>query len=235
MGKWYEGDFGTSSSLGAFIFCLIFDLFGANLAPSDGLKDEHLHSLLKSILSNFSQYVTRIDSKCLADRFWALFNVLFPTSDSDENVSKCLVDVLIIFSNLIINNPQGNSFLISQFLLDKSRITAFLRSYLDQIDSLTNSQLSAHLNESELEFTTILVGILKFFDKLSTHVQEQDIQGSLATFPMPTFRRDSRGEVHRLGSRMKLIISGHSNWINFIHQHVWSIIYTTIPWNDFVE
>ena len=38
MIKWYEGDIGTTSNLGGFIFCLLFDLIGANLAFKDGFK-----------------------------------------------------------------------------------------------------------------------------------------------------------------------------------------------------
>ena len=240
---------GTTSSLGGFIFCLLFDLFGANLAPSDGLKDEHFHNVLKSILANLAQFAIKVDNRCLADRFWSLFNALLPQiyhqqqESIDSEVSKCLVDVLIIFSNLILNNPQGNSFLITQFITDKTRITLFLRAYLDHIDSSTNSQLAAHLNESDLEFTAILVGILKFFGKLLNHIEIDEISGnssvvgiqsSLATFPMPTFRRDSRGEVNRMGSRMKIYLN-QEDWIKFIEQQVWSIIYSTIPWNNFVE
>lgn len=236
---------GTTSSLGGFIFCILFDLFGANLAPSDGLKDEHFHNILKSILANLAQFVVKVDNRCLADRFWSLFNALLPQiyhqqqESIDSEVSKCLVDVLIIFSNIILNNPQGNSFLIAHFLTDKTRITLFLRAYLDHIDSLTNSQLEAHLNESDLEFTAILVGILKFFGKLLKHIEIVEIsvvgiQSSLATFPMPTFRRDSRGEVSRLGSRMKIYLN-QEDWIKFIEQQVWSIIYSTIPWAHFVE
>lgn len=214
------------------------------MASSDGFKDEHFHTILKSILSNLAQFALRIDGRCLGERFWSLFNSLLPqiyhqkqnSIDSDE--SKCLVDVLIIFSNLIINNPRGNSYLINQFITDKVRIISFLRSYLNHIDSLTNSQLSAHLNETELEFTAILVGILKFFEKLLKHIEidetSLDIQSSLATFPIPTFRRDSRGEVNRLGSRMKISWNCEL-WIKFIDQQVWSIIYSTIPWNSFVE
>jgi hypothetical protein len=242
--RWYERDLGTTSSLGGFIFCILFDLFGANLAPSDGLKDEHFHNILKSILANLAQYAIKLDNRCLVDRFWSLFNSLLPQiykeASIDSHVSKCLVDVLIIFSNLILNNPQGNSFLIAQFTSDKTRIISFLRAYLDHIDSSTNSQLAAHLNESELEFTAILVGILKFFSKLLKHIETGeygvvfDIQSSLATFPMPTFRRDSRGEVSRLGSRMKIYLN-QEDWIKFIEQQVWSIIYSTISWNNFVE
>lgn len=241
--RWYEGDLGSTSSLGGFIFCLLFDLFGANLAPSDGLKDEHFHQILKSILANLAQYAVKLDNRCLADRFWSLFNSLLPQvykqPSIDSDVSKCSVDVLIIFSNLILNNPQGNAFLIGQFITDKTRITLFLRSYLDHIDSSTNSQLTAHLNESDLEFTAILVGILKFFGKLLKHIESDengvfDIQSSLATFPMPTFRRDSRGEVSRLGSRMKIYLN-QEDWIKFIEKQIWSTIYSTIPWNNFVE
>lgn len=248
MIRWYEGDLGTTCSLGGFIFCLLFDLFGANLAPCDGFKDEHFHNILKSILSNLAQYATKVDNKCLADRFWSLFNSLFPQiydqlqqESIDSDVSKCLVDILIIFSNLIINNPQGNSYLISQFIEDKIRIISFLRSYLDFIDASTNSQLSAHLNETELEFTTILIGILRFFEKLLKHIENDEtlnsflgIQSSLATFPITTFRRDSRGEVNRLGSRMKITLN-NEKWIQFIDQQIWLIIYSNIPWNNFVE
>ena len=97
------------------------------------------------------------------------FNGLFPqiydasAVSIDSDPSKCLVDVLVIFFNIIINNPQRSPLLIGQFLTDKDRFVIFLRSYLDHIDSLTNSRLSAHLNESELEFTAIIVGILNLF------------------------------------------------------------------------
>lgn len=215
------------------------------MAASDGFKDEILHEILVAILINFAQFysVNSVSNSALCDRFWALFNGLFPqiyaANSIDSEASKCLVDVLVIFFNILINNPQKNPLLAGQFLSDKDRFIAFLRSYLDHIDSSTNSQLSAHLNESELEFTAILVGILKFIHKLSKHLDSVDvyeIPSALATFPVPTFRRDSRGEVHRLGTRMKLVRPiEHEKWSKFIDQQVWLIIYSSIAWNNYVE
>lgn len=241
---------GTTGSLGGFIFCLLLDLLGANLAANDGFRDQYLHQLLTSILANFGQFCLKVDNKSLVDRFWALFNGLFPqiydAESIDSEASKCAVDILIILTNIIINNPQGNPLIISQCIGDKSRINVFLRSYLDYIDSSTNSQLSAHINEEELEKTAILVGILKLLEKLAKHLDDSlldnsmqslsAVQGALATFPVPTFRRDSRGEVHRLGSRMKSCQPvDFVAWASFIEQPVWSTIYSTIPWNNFVE
>lgn len=236
---------GNCNSLGVFIFCLLLDVLGANLAASDGFKDQILHENLVSVLINFAQFysVTSASNSALCDRFWALFNGLFPqiyaATSIDSEASKCLVDVLVIFFNILINNPQKNPLLAGQFLSDKDRFIAFLRSYLNHIDSSTNSQLSAHLNESELEFTAILVGILKFINKLSKHLESVDvyeIPSALATFPVPTFRRDSRGEVQRLGTRMKLVKPiEHEKWSKFIDQQVWLIIYSSIPWNNYVE
>ena len=241
--RWYDGDLGTCSSLGGFIFCLLLDLLGANLAASDGFKDQILHEILTSILINFAQFYAIAANFALCDRFWALFNGLFPqiyaASSIDSDPSKCLVEVLVIFFNVIINNPQKNPLLIVQFLTDKNRFIIFLRSYIDYIDSSTNSQLSAHLNETELEFTAILVGILKFIQRLSKHLESVDvyeIPSALATFPVPTFRRDSRGEVQRLGTRMKLSRPiEHDKWSKFIEHQIWLIIYSSIPWNNYVE
>lgn len=249
--KWYEGDLGTTSSLGGFIFCLLFDLIGANLAANDGFKDENLHRLLTATCMNLAQYLQRTDNRSLSDRIWAIFNGLFnqiyckEASSIDSEASQCLIDILIILTNVLINNPQGHSILISNLLTDKQRLTLFLRGYLDHIDSTTNSQLSAHLNEAELEFTAILVGILRFIQKLSKHLEEfastsvnveiLSIPTALATFPVPTFRRDSRGEVNRLGSRSKIVQPvNHEIWSNFIDQQVWLIIYSTLPWNNFL-
>lgn len=238
---------GTCNSLGGFVFCLLLDVLGANLAASDGFKDQNLHQILVAILINFAQFysVNSMSNSTLCDRFWALFNGLFPqiysakTDSIDSDASKCLVDVLVIFFNILINNPQKNPLLVGQFLSDKDRFITFLKSYLDHIDSSTNSQLSAHLNEQELEFTAILVGILKFIHKLSKHLDSVDvyeIPTALATFPVPTFRNDSRGEVQRLGTRMKLVRPiEHEKWSKFIDQQVWLIIYSSIPWNNYVE
>lgn len=243
--RWYEGDLGTCNTLGGFIFCLLLDLLGANLAATDGFKDQFLHEILTAILINFAQFCMVNANSVLCDRFWALFNGLFPqiydalAVSIDSDPSKCLVDVLVIFFNIIINNPQRSPLLIGQFLTDKYRFVIFLRSYLDHIDSLTNSRLSAHLNESELEFTAIIVGILKFIQKLSKHLESVDvyeIPSALATFPVPTFRRDSRGEVQRLGTRMKLQRPiDHGKWSKFVDHQIWLIIYSSIPWNNYVE
>lgn len=248
--RWYEGDLGTTGSLGGFIFCLLLDLFGANLASSDGFRDQALHQLLTAILANFAQFCVKVDNKSLSDRFWALLNGLFPqiyeAESIDSEASKCAVDVLIILTNIIINNPQGNALIISNCIVDQSRITLFLRSYLDFIDSSTNSQLTAHINEEELEYTAILVGILKCLNKLAKRLEDINldsslqsiaaVQSSLATFPIPTFRRDSRGEVHRLGSKMKAVQPVDLDaWTLLIEQPVWSTVYSTIPWNNFVE
>lgn len=248
--RWYEGDLGTTCSLGGFMFCLLLDLLGANLASCDGFRDQNLHRLLVAILSNFAQFCVKVDNKSVSDRFWALLNGLFPqiyeAKSIDSEASKCTVDVLIILTNIIINNPQGNALIISNCIVDRSRITLFLKSYLDSIDSSTNSQLAAHINEEELEYTAILVGTLKFFEKLAKRLEEINldsslqsvaaVQSSLATFPVPTFRRDSRGEVHRLGSKMKTVQPVDLEmWARFIEQPVWSTIYSTIPWNNFVE
>ena len=241
--KWYEGDLGTTSSLGGFIFCILFDLIGANLASKDGLKDENLHVLLTACLSNMSQILNRTDNRSLSDRFWAIFNGLFQQAyeslSIDSDASKCFIDCLILLSNILINNPQGNPILISHLIADKQRITSFLREYLNFFDSKTNLQISAHLNESELEFITILIGILKVIEKLSRHLEEYSNNDSslvvaLATFPVPTFRRDSRGEVSRLGSKIK-ILTNQLDWSNFIDQQIWSIIYSSIQWINFVE
>lgn len=253
--KWYEGDLGTTSSLGGFIFCLLFDLVGANLASKDGFKDENLHRLLVAILTNLAQFLQKTDNRSLSERFWAIFNGLFSdiyckeARSIDSEASKCFIDVLIVLTNILINNPQGHPILISNLLTDKQRITSFLRGYLDYIDSTTNSQLSAHLNEAELEFTAILVGILRFIQKLSKHLEDDFISNNnsnisditlissaLATFPIPTFRRDSRGEVNRLGSKMKIVLPiSRIDWSNFVEQQIWLIIYSTLPWNNFVE
>lgn len=248
--KWYEGDlshFG-SLSLGSFVFCLIFDLFGANLAATDGFKDEYLHKMFSAILANFSQFARKLDNKSVADRFWALFNALLPQiyaqASIDSNPSECLVDVLVILGNLVMNNPQGCPLLINHCVLDKSRLSGFLRAYLDEFDLRTNSQLAAHINEEELEKTAVLVGILKFIDKIALHLENnvseardlQALQMALATFPVPTFRRDSRGEVNRLGSRFKIVQPiSHQEWSQFVDQQTWLIIYSSIPWNNFVE
>lgn len=234
---------GTCTSMGGFMFCLLLDLLGANLASSDGFKDQFIHEILTSILINFAQFYSITANSSLCDRFWALFNGLFRQiyneTSIDSDASRCLVDILVIFFNIIINNPQKNPLLIGQFLSDKERFIIFLRSFLDHIDSSTNSQLSAHLNESELEFTAILVGILKFIQKLSKHlnlVDVYEIPSQLATFPIPTFRRDSRGEVQRLGTRLKLSRPiDHEKWSKLVDHQIWIIIYSSISWNNYVE
>lgn len=257
--KWYEGDgaggvgtLGSTNSLGGFMFCLLLDLLGANLASCDGFRDKKFHQILVGILANFAQFCVKVDNKSLSDRFWALLNGLFQQiyNESDSihsDASKCTVDILIIITNIIINNPQENALIICNCVSDKSRITSFLKSYLDFIDSSTNSKLSAHINEEELEYTTILVGILKLFEKFAKRLEEINLDGSvqslaavqssLATLSIPTFKRDNRGEVHRLGCKMKSsqISCQEEEWSKFIEQPVWSIVYSTIPWTNFVE
>ena len=195
-----------------------------------------------------SQYAkSAVDNRCLIERYFAIFNGIFPliyeAESIDSDYSKCLVDIIVIVSNLILNCPQGNSLLISNIMSDSSRIIGFLKSYLNYIDSYTNSQISAHLNENDLEFTAVLVGILKFFDKLFKHLEMRPdllealkgIDQIMATFPMPTFRRDSHGEIQRLGSKIKLYRPVEfAAWSRFIEKTSWSIIYSSIPWNNFV-
>lgn len=197
---------------------------------------------------NMSQYCKScVDNRCLIERVFAIFNGIFPliydSESIDSDYSKCLVDVIVIVSNLILNCPQGNSVLISNILSDSSRIIGFLNSYLDFIDSNTNSQCAAHLNEDDLEFTAILVGILRFFRRLFRHLEMRPdlldtlkgIDQMMATFPIPTFRRDGHGEIQRLGSKIKQKRPiSFSDWSRFVEKTSWSIIYSSIPWNNFV-
>lgn len=197
-----------------------------------------------------AQYAKFIDNKLLSERFFALLHLLFRQQLPDTNaalmndsVNRCIVDVLSVITNILINSPKTNSFLISQLISDAPRLLPFLRNYLHWIDSKTNSKLSAHLREDELEFTAVIVGILKFLEKLQRYLEQRPFNGSLQvlesileTFPVPTIKRDSRGEAQRLGLRIKL--DGPINfkdWSKFCSIQGWPIIYSTISWNNFVD
>ena len=199
-----------------------------------------------------SQYAKGIDNKSLSDRFFAIFNGLFPivyTSNSiDSEMSRVLIEILVILSNLIINSPNENLILVCNFFSDSPRLMGFLKNFLNHIDSTTNSKISAHLNETELEFTTLLVGILRFFEKIVKHLEESKqidefsspssfhIKIALDNFPVQTFRRDSRGDTLRFGTRTRLQQPINPvTWSEFIGKHGWPIIYSSIPWNRFLD
>lgn len=211
-----------------------------------------MHHLLISCLYNLSQYAKGIDNKSLSDRFFAIFNGLFPivynSNSIDSEISRVLIEILVILSNLIINSPNENLILVCNFFSDYPRLIGFLKTFLSHIDLTTNSQISAHLNEIELEFTTLLVGILRFFEKLVKHLEESTqihefsypstfhIKIALDNFPVQTFRRDSRGDTLRFGTRTRLQQPINPvTWSEFIGKHGWPIIYSSIQWNRFLD
>lgn len=211
-------------------------------------QDQVLHQLLISCLCNLAQYAKGIDNKSLTNRFFAIFNGLFPivynSNSIDSESSRCLVDILVVLSNLIINLPNENLILVCTIFSDSLRLIGFLKSFLNHVDFSTNSQISAHLNEKELEFTTLLVGILRFFEKLVKHFEEfrlidESVNGmkiALDNFPVQTFRRDSRGDSLRFGTRTRLKVPiDPVTWSEFIGKQGWPIIYGSIPWNRFLD
>jgi hypothetical protein len=201
-----------------------------------------LHDCLKALLFNFSQYCKNIDDRLLAARFFSLFNGLLPECKftPDCKATRCALDALCILCNAAINAPQGNASLLLLLAEDSSRILEFLQSLLTTIDTQHSAQLSAHLSEEDLEFTALIVGMLRFLRRVQTHLQ--GFEGPLnvtclQSFPQSTKRRDSRGEVLLLGIRSRLQPSSFnaSTWSQFASLHSWTLVYSLITWQQYVS
>lgn len=194
------------------------------------------------MLMNLSQYARQIDGRCIGDRFFSLFNGLAGecSNEPDCKATHCATDALSVVVNVIINAPQSNHILIAQVLQDSSRIMGFLREVLDSIDELHSAQLSAHLSEDDLEFTALLVGILRFLEKLQAFLAIKKgpiTKESLSAFPVPTIRRDARGEAWLMGVRARLIADSFNpqKWSQYANTHAWTLIYSQISWQEYVQ
>ncbi len=178
----------------------------------------------------------------LAARFFALFNGLLPECklSSSCKATRCALDALCVLCNATINAPQTNASLLLLLTEDSSRILHFLRSLLTAIDAQHSTRLSAHLSEEDLEFTALIVGLLRFLDRVQTHLQTFKpplTPYCLQSFPIPQKRRDSRGEVLLLGVRSRLQPSSvdASAWSQFAALHAWSLVYSLISWQQYVS
>ena len=201
-----------------------------------------MHQILTAFLMNLSQYAKQIDGRCVGDRFFSLFNGLLGECQAvpECKATHCTIDAFCVIVNVIINVPQNNHILIGQVLQDSSRIMCFLRGVLDVIDEHHSTQLSAHLSEEDLEFTALLVGILRFLEKLQSFLaltKAPATKESLSTFPVPTIRRDARGEAWLMGVRARLIADSFSpqKWSQYANIHAWTLIYSLISWQEYVQ
>lgn len=201
-----------------------------------------MHSCLVALLFNLSQYCKRIDEELLAARFFSLFNGLLPECQfsPDCEATHCTLDALCVLVNAAINSPRTNALLLLLLFDDSSRILRFLQSLLATIDARHSAQLSAHLSEEDLEFTALIVGVLRFLERVQAHLLSSrgpvDVTCLQSSFPLPTKRRDSRGEPLLLGIRSRLqssSVNPHA-WSQFASAHAWTLVYSMITWQKYI-
>lgn len=205
--------------------------------------------LLVGVLSNLSQYMRNAD-RFVSERLFAIMNALHPVVRHDPKcpATRSLVDVIAIVTNVVANGPKDNALLVHHVSLDAERLFAFLRRLVETIDGTTNAQLAAHITEEDLEFTALVVGVLRCLEKLVRYLEQHGwrreggttvslgaLESLLETFPVPSIRRDSRGEPFRVGLRVRHDGSDRRRWSAFAGPQGWSIVYSSIPWGRLLE
>jgi hypothetical protein len=244
--KWYTGPLNQQGSLGNFLFGILLECKMALASTEFGRLRDDLLAIYTSIVSNMSQYIREAD-RSLADLLTSSLQSALLRSDPQEQ-AHLFVELISLLTNALMNAPRDNCLLLLQLLLnDRYLFRTYMGSLtgiLEAIDAQTNRQTTTRLDESRLVFASVVIGNLRFLQRLDTFLTREawdplnglpQLCELIQTFPMPAMKRDASNEPWLRGTRARADPIPKDEWAKYIAEPVgWSLIYSAIPWKQFV-